>query len=189
VVDWQVHHDTFRGGQLLRAKRWQEAEAHYREAFLRHPDHPGFLGLLMHVLSVSKGNEAARSCVDEHDAFLRQEGQIAGPMAPLWSYAWSMAAWTIIQSPTGDVTWAEMLLRKALQADPSPYVGAVQGAIFIRAGERRRGLSEILVNLRELGSPSDKLEFCDFIIAEQLENTDPRASDLQSYAAHLRALA
>lgn len=187
-VDWQVHHDAFKGGELLEAKLWEEAEAHYRDAFVRHPDQPGFLGVLMHVLAISKGYEAAMYCAKEHDAFLRQERQILEPMAPLWSYAWSMAAWAFIRSPTGDFTSADTLSRKALQAGSSPYPRAVQGAILTRVGEQERGLSEILDSLRELGSPSDKLEFCDFIISEHLESVDLKASDFRSYAAHLRAL-
>lgn len=189
TMDWQVHHDAMEGVKLIRKKRWVEAEAHYREAFLRHPDQPGFLGALMHVLAASKGIEAAMRCVDEHDAFLRQAGQAEGPMAPWWSYVWSMAAWTIIRSPTGDFTSAELMSLKAIQAGPAPYSDAVRGAILSRCGTQEKGLYQMLDNLQGLGSLDDKLEFCDFIIGERLENSDLKTSDFQSYAAHLRALA
>lgn len=189
IMDWQVHHDAVEGGQLIRKKRWEEAEAHYRHAFARHPDQPGFLGVLMHVLAASKGYEAAMRCAEEHDAFLRQEGHIDGPMAPFWSYAWGMAAWTIIRSPTGDFVSAKSMSHKATQAGPAPYSDAVQGAILAKSGEREKGLYQIIDNLKGLGSPDDKLEFCDFIIAERLENPDLKVSDFQSYADHLRTSA
>lgn len=188
-VDWQVHHDALKGGQWLQARRWDEAETHYRDAFARHPDQPGFLGVLLHVLAASKGYDAARTCAEQHDAFLRQEGQTSGPMAPLWSYTWSMAAWSFIRSSSGDLTAADTFLRKALQAGSSPYLEAVQGALLIRTGERETGLPKIMDNLKELATSADKLEFCDFILGEPLEGVDLKTADFQSYGAHLRTLA
>ncbi len=189
-VDWQLHHTAFKGGVLLQAKLWNEAETHYRDAFARYPDQPGFLGALMHVLGVSKGYAAAMSCVDENDAFLRQEGELSAAMSPIWSHAWGMAAWAHIRAPRGNLSSADTFLQKAIEADPdSPYPRAVLGAILARSGEPSNGLAVIMANLRELGSPGDKLEFCDFILAENLESEDLKASDFRSYAAHLRALA
>jgi hypothetical protein len=181
-VDLDLIHAAYEGEALLQAKVWDVAEAHYRDAFGRYPDQPGFLARLLHSLVLSKGCEAATTCVEEHDEFLRQERQFSETMAPLWSYAWSMAAWVLVRSPTGDLDSADTFARKALDAAPTPYLRAVQGATVIRAGDTDKGLAAILDNLCELQSPGDKLEFCDFIVAAQLETADLKASDFQSYA-------
>jgi hypothetical protein len=187
-VDLGLIHASYEGEALLQAKVWNVAEAHYRDAFRRYPENPAFLGRLMHALVLSKGYKAAASCAEQHDAFLRQDRQVSETVASLWAYAWYTTAWVLVQSPTGDLTAADTFARKALEAAPSPYGRAVQGATAIRAGDPDQGLTAILDNLSELQSPSDKLEFCDFIVSERLETGDLKASDFQSYADHLRAL-
>ena len=186
TVDWQAQHDAFTGWNLVRAKRWEEAKAHYEAAFARHPDEPTFLGGLMHILAHSRGYEAAMVCAKEHDAFLRRERQIPEPAAVSWSYVWSMAAWAFIRAPTGDISRARIFSRKALEAQNSPYAQAVYGALLARTGEPEDGLSEILASLKAMESSSDKLEFCDFIVTERLESDELKTSDFQAYATHLR---
>lgn len=188
--DWQVHHDAFKGGELLQAKRWAEAEAHYRAIVAAHPEQPGFLAVLLHVLALTKGPEAAMACAIDHQEFLRQEGEIAEPMAPLWSYAWAIAAWVILRSPKGDQTVSKGFSQRAVTADPaSPYAHAVQGAVLVQLGQKDEGLGMILGNLKDMNSASDKLEFCDFVVARDLENADFSRSDFQSLTDHVRTLA
>jgi len=188
-VDLGLIHASYEGEALLQAKVWNVAEAHYRDAFRCYPKNPAFLGRLLHALVLSNGYEAATSCAEQHDEFLRQDREVPETIATLWSYAWYMTAWVLVRSPTGDLAAADTFVRKALEAAPSPYALAVQGATTIRAGDPDRGLAAILDNLSKLESPGDKLEFCDFIVAERLETEDLKESDFQSYADHLRALA
>lgn len=185
TFDWQAQHDAFSGWKLIRAKRWEEARAHYEAAFARHPQEPGFLGGLMHILAQSKGYDAAVVCAEQHDAFLREERPDPDPAAIVWSYVWSMAAWTFIRAPTGDVSCARFFSHKAFGAQITPYVHAVHGALLARTGEPEEGLSEILDSLKALDTSIDKLEFCDFIVDERLETEALKTSDFEAYARHL----
>jgi len=188
--NWQVHHDAFKGGELLQAKLWDEAEAHYRNIFSTHPDQPGFLAVLLHVLALTKGPEIAMACAMEHEPFLRRDDQIAEPMAPMWSYVWAMAAWAILRTSGGDLVLAEDFSRRAAEADPtSACARAVRGATLVRSGRRTDGLDIILNSLKDMRGPSDKLEFCDFMIAQDLQGPDLTRSDFEALAAHLRILA
>jgi Zn-dependent protease len=192
TLDWDATHAAYEGAALARSGRWEEAEACYRGALARQADEPGLVGALLHVVAYSKGKEAARLCAAEFDRFLRREREreqkreVTGRTAQPWSYAWGMAAWSHIRVPSGDLSAAALFSGKALEAGALPHSRAVEGARLTRTGDREKGLSEILETLKTLDNPGDRLEFCDFIMAEGLETPDLKTSDFQSYAAHLR---
>ncbi|GEM_PF-4818268 len=186
TFDWGVHHEAYRGAVLLRARRWEDALTHYRQAFVRYPDQPGFLGVQMHLLSHSRGHEAASTFANEQGVYLEEEREVPGSVAASWGYLWGMAAWSHIRARDGDLRAAEVFTRKAFDAASSPYAHAVQGALLARTGEREAGLSRMLTTLKALESSGDRLEFCDFIIAEGLEDAELKTADFQSWAAHLR---
>jgi hypothetical protein len=188
--DWQAHHDAFRGGELLQAKRWTEAEAHYRTIFSDHPDQPGFLGALLHVLALAKGPDAAMACAMEHEAYLRPDEPPTEPYRPIWAATWGNAAWAILRSPEGDLVLADEFSARAAEADSiSPYPSAVRAAVLARSNPGVEHLDVILGRLKNMASASDKLEFCDFIVAEGLESPALTKPDFESFAAHLRTLA
>jgi hypothetical protein len=188
--DWQVYHEDYKGWMLIQTKRWSEAEAHYRANLAAHPEHPSFLANLLHVLALAKGPPAAMACVLEHEPFLRRTEQPTNALAPIWASTWGNAAWAILRSPGGDMALADEFSLRAAGADTtSPYPRAVRSAVLVRSGQREEGFDAILASLKDMLVTSDKLEFCDFIVAEGLENADLTRADFEAYAAHLRTLA
>ncbi|MGZ3273719.1 MAG: site-2 protease family protein [Caulobacteraceae bacterium] len=186
--DWQVHHDGFKGSRLVETKRWPEAECHYREALARYPDQPGFVGVLVHVLAASHGLETAVACVEQHLPLLQKTGEPEHDAA-VWAFARANAAWAIIRAPVANLDLARELLSKALASDPeNACAKATEGALWAREGRREDGAAQMVAALRDVAAPSDRLEFCEFILAAGLQTEGIGLADFEAYAAHLRAL-
>jgi hypothetical protein len=146
--------------------------------------------MTLHVLALAKGPEAAMACALEHETYLKPEEPPTALFAPIWASTWANAAWAILRSREGDFALADEFSVRAAEADAeSPYPRAVRAAALIRSGERNESLDVILGSIKDMGITSDKLEFCDFIVAEGLETADLKRPDFEAYAAHLRTLA
>ncbi len=184
-VDYALLHLAFRGDRLIKAGRWREAQALFATAFARAPDHPGFLGCLVHVVARDQGPAAAMACYAEHRAAFEAAGREGSPM---YGYAAANVAWQALR--TGDAAWLDLaaeLSEQAIALDAvSAPVRATRGAALMAKGDRAAGGALLTAALRDVEDPVDKAEFCSFLAREAwTQGEDALGANYQRLEAHL----